>query len=71
MARRRNSGPDQTPKTAAQKATQNSRRGDPAPARQAKKRTRLEAKTGALEDHFAETFKEIRGSVDPGLKLGF
>jgi hypothetical protein len=27
--------------------------------------------TVALEDNFAEAFKESRGKVDPGLKLGF
>jgi len=27
--------------------------------------------TVALEDHFAESFKESRGKVDPELKLGF
>jgi hypothetical protein len=27
--------------------------------------------TVALEDHFAEAFKESRGEVDPKLKLGF
>ena len=27
--------------------------------------------TVALEDNFAETFKESRGKVDPDLKLGF
>jgi hypothetical protein len=27
--------------------------------------------TVALEDDFAETFKESRGKVDPALKLGF
>jgi hypothetical protein len=25
----------------------------------------------ALEDNFADTFKESRGKVDPALKLGF
>lgn len=47
---------------------------------QAKKRTGIEADTDliefalanvALEDSFAETFKDARGKVDADLKLGF
>lgn len=47
---------------------------------QAKRQTGIEADTDliefalanvALEDDFAETFRKIRGTVDPTLKLGF
>lgn len=47
---------------------------------QAKKRTGIQADTEliafalanvALEDNFAETFRKMRGKVDPDLKLGF
>lgn len=47
---------------------------------QAKKRTGIRADTDliafalaniALEDNFAETFRKMRGKVDPDLKLGF
>jgi hypothetical protein len=55
-------------------------RVSPELVRQAKRRTGIEADTDliefalatvALEDNFAETFKESRGKVDPDLKLGF
>jgi hypothetical protein len=55
-------------------------RVSPALVRQAKRQTGIEADTDliefalatvALEDNFAETFKESRGTVDPELKLGF
>lgn len=48
--------------------------------KQAKKQAGIEADTDliefalaniALEDKFAETFKESRGKVDPDIKLGF
>jgi len=48
--------------------------------RQAKRQTGIETDTDliefalatvALEDNFAEAFKEARGRVDPELKLGF
>ena len=54
-------------------------RVSPALVRQAKRQTGIEADTDliefalatvALEDSFAETFKESRGKVDPELKLG-
>jgi hypothetical protein len=55
-------------------------RVSPALVRQAKRQTGIETDTDliefalatiALEDHFAEAFKESRGKVDPELKLGF
>ena len=55
-------------------------RVSPALIRQAKRQTGIQADTDliefalatvALEDHFAEAFKEARGKVDPELKLGF
>jgi hypothetical protein len=55
-------------------------RVSPALIEQAKRQTGIEGDTDliefalatvALEDHFAETFKEARGKVDPELKLGF
>ena len=55
-------------------------RVSPELVRQAKRQTGIEADTDliefalatiALEDNFAETFKEARGKVDPDLKLGF
>ena len=55
-------------------------RVSPALVRQAKRQTGIEADTDliefalasvALEDNFAEAFKESRGTVDPELKLGF
>jgi hypothetical protein len=55
-------------------------RVSPALVKQAKRQTGIEADTDliafalasvALEDDFAEVFKEGRGTVDPGLKLGF
>jgi hypothetical protein len=55
-------------------------RVSPALVRQAKRQTGIETDTDliefalatvALEDNFAETFKESRGKVDPELKLGF
>jgi hypothetical protein len=55
-------------------------RVSPALVEQAKKRTGIEADTDliafalanvALEDNFAETFKDARGKVDAELKLGF
>ena len=55
-------------------------RVSPALVEQAKKRTGIQADTDliafalanvALEDDFAEAFKDARGKVDAGLKLGF
>jgi hypothetical protein len=55
-------------------------RVSPALVRQAKRQTGIETDTDliefalatvALEDNFAEAFKECRGKVDPDLKLGF
>lgn len=55
-------------------------RVSPALVRQAKRQTGIETDTDliefalatvALEDNFAEVFKESRGKVDPRLKLGF
>jgi hypothetical protein len=55
-------------------------RVSPALVEQAKKRTGIQADTDliafalanvALEDEFAEAFKEARGKVDRSLKLGF
>jgi hypothetical protein len=55
-------------------------RVSPALVRQAKRQTGIETDTDliefalatvALEDNFAERFKESRGKVDPELKLGF
>ena len=55
-------------------------RVSPALVKQAKRQTGIETDTDliefalatvALEDSFAETFKESRGKVDPELKLGF
>jgi hypothetical protein len=52
----------------------------PALVRQAKAQTGIETDTDliefalanvAIEDRFAESFKAVRGAVDPGLKLGF
>jgi hypothetical protein len=55
-------------------------RVSPALIRQAKTRTGIKADTDliefalaniALEDKFAESFKDVRGKVDPSLDLGF
>jgi hypothetical protein len=55
-------------------------RVSPALVRQAKRQTGIETDTDliefalatiALEDNFADVFKESRGKVDPKLKLGF
>jgi hypothetical protein len=55
-------------------------RVSPALVRQAKRQTGIETDTDliefalatvALEDNFADVFKESRGKVDPDLKLGF
>lgn len=55
-------------------------RVSPALIRQAKRQTGIETDTDliefalatvALEDNFAEAFKQARGKVDPELKLGF
>ena len=55
-------------------------RVSPALVRQAKRQTGIEADTDliefalatvALEDNFADVFKESRGKVDPKLKLGY
>jgi hypothetical protein len=55
-------------------------RVSPALVRQAKRQTGIESDTDliefalatvALEDNFAETFKESRGKVAPGVELGF
>lgn len=55
-------------------------RVSPALVRQAKRQTGIDTDTDliefalatvALEDNFAEAFKESRGKVDPRLKLGF
>ncbi len=63
-----------------EKSSRIAARVSPALVEQAKKRTGIEADTDliafalanvALEDNFAEAFKEARGRVDGGLKLGF
>jgi hypothetical protein len=55
-------------------------RVSPALVKQAKRQTGIESDTDliefalatvALEDNFAQTFKQSRGKVDPELKLGF
>jgi len=55
-------------------------RVSPALVRQAKRQTGIETDTDliefalatvALEDNFADSFKESRGKVDPDIKLGF
>lgn len=55
-------------------------RVSPALVRQAKAQTGIQTDTDliefalasvALEDRFAESFKAVRGTVDPDLKLGF
>ncbi len=55
-------------------------RVSPALIEQAKRQTGIETDTDliafalatiALEDDFAETFKESRGKIDPEVKLGF
>jgi hypothetical protein len=55
-------------------------RVSPALVRQAKRQTGIETDTDliefalatiALEDNFADVFKESRGKIDPKLKLGF
>jgi len=55
-------------------------RVSPALVRQAKRQTGIETDTDliefalatvALEDNFADVFKESRGKADPKLKLGF
>jgi hypothetical protein len=55
-------------------------RVSPALVRQAKRQTGIQTDTDliefalatvALEDRFAEVFKEARGKIDPELKLGF
>jgi len=55
-------------------------RVSPALVKQAKRRTGIETDTDliafalasvALEDSFAEVFRDSRGKVDPGLTLGF
>jgi hypothetical protein len=55
-------------------------RVSPALVKQAKLQTGIQTDTDliefalatvALEDHFAKAFKEARGKIDPGLKLGF
>jgi hypothetical protein len=55
-------------------------RVSPALVEQAKRQTGIETDTDliefalatiALEDRFAEAFKEARGKIDPELKLGF
>jgi hypothetical protein len=55
-------------------------RESPVLIRRAKRQTGIETDTDliefalatvALEDNFAEAFKEARGKVDPKLKLGF
>jgi hypothetical protein len=55
-------------------------RVSPALVEQAKRKTGIETDTDliefalasvALEDNFAEVFKESRGKIDPDLKLGF
>jgi len=62
------------------KSTRIAGRVSPALIKQAKRRTGIKADTDliefalanvALEDDFAEAFKEARGKVDPTLKLGF
>ena len=55
-------------------------RVSPAVVKQAKRQTGIESDSDliefalasiALEDNFAEVFRESRGTVDPGLELGF
>ena len=55
-------------------------RVSPALVEQAKRQTGIETDTDliefalatiALDDHFAEIFKDSRGTIDPELKLGF
>jgi DNA-binding transcriptional MocR family regulator len=55
-------------------------RVSPALIKQAKRQTGIQTDTDliefalatvALEDHFADAFKESRGKIDPNLKLGF
>ncbi len=55
-------------------------RVSPALIKQAKRQTGIQTDTDliefalatvALEDHFADAFKESRGKIDPKLKLGF
>jgi hypothetical protein len=64
----------------SEKSSRIAGRVSPALVKEAKKRTGIEADTDliefalanvALEDNFPETFKDARGKVDPGLKLGF
>src|SRR5436305_10303843 len=63
-----------------EKASRIGGRVSPALLRQAKKRTGIESDTDliefalanlALEENFAEAFKQSRGKVDRNLKLGF
>jgi len=64
----------------SEKSGRISGRVSPALVKQAKRQTGIETDTDliefalatvALEDKFAETFKQSRGKVDPALKLGF
>lgn len=64
----------------AEKSSRIAGRVSPALVAQAKRRTGIEADTDliafalanvALEDNFAEAFKEAQGKIDPDLKLGF
>jgi hypothetical protein len=64
----------------SEKSGRISGRVSPALVRQAKRQTGIETDTDliefalatvALDDNFAEAFKESRGTVDPALKLGF
>jgi len=64
----------------SEKSSRIAGRVSPALVEQAKKRTGIEADTDliefalanlALEDTFAETFRDARGKVDAELKLGF
>lgn len=64
----------------AQKSSRIAGRVSPALVEEAKRRTGIKADTDliafalanvALEDNFAEAFKDARAKIDPGLKLGF
>jgi hypothetical protein len=63
-----------------QKSSRIAGRVSPSLVQEAKRRTGIEADTDliafalanvALEDKFAEAFKDARGKIDPDLKLGF
>lgn len=63
-----------------QKSSRIAGRVSPFLVQEAKRRTGIQADTDliafalanvALEDNFAEAFKDTRGKIEPGLKLGF